>query len=352
MAMRSAPIRPGSPCVAVIVPAYNAKATISRTISSALDQAEVAELVVVDDGSVDGTGEMARACDDGTGRLRIVRQANAGPSAACNRGVALSRAPVWCVLDADDVFAPRRLEVLLGEVGADWDMAADPLLFRFPEGDVRGLAPGPGQVRRITFESFVRENIPRRKRPRRELGFLQPLMRRAFFDEHRLGWDLQARFAEDYMLYAAALARGARFLWASGPGYVVHVTAGSLSHSQTAADYDRVIAFDRTLMGGRAGGELRALRGHIHLMRLKAEYLRIEDDLARGRALAALGRTLRDPATAGFMFNHHWRPGLARSVKRLAALDPGRDLLDQLLPRLNRSRMGEPALSPGTDRAS
>ena len=110
--------------VAVIVPVFNAEQTITAAVRSALREPEAREVVVVDDGSDDDSAELAAGCDDGSGRLRVIRQANRGPSAAFNRGVEASSADYVCRLDADDllilgshfVLAPQEAKPN-GEVG-------------------------------------------------------------------------------------------------------------------------------------------------------------------------------------------------------------------------------------------
>ena len=85
----------------VIIPVYNGAAYVADAIKSALDQTERdIEVIVVDDGSTDGTIAAVRRFTDP--RLRLIRQANAGPSAARNRGIAAAGG-VWVgFLDADD----------------------------------------------------------------------------------------------------------------------------------------------------------------------------------------------------------------------------------------------------------
>jgi glycosyltransferase involved in cell wall biosynthesis len=90
--------------VSVVIPLYNKRATISRAIESVLGQEGTAfELIVVDDGSNDGSSDLARAYGN---QLRYMHQTNAGPSAARNRGVRESRYQVVSFLDADDRFLP------------------------------------------------------------------------------------------------------------------------------------------------------------------------------------------------------------------------------------------------------
>jgi len=324
------------PGVAVIIAAYNAEATIKAAIDSALRQREVVEVVVVDDGSRDRTGEVARGCDDGTGRLRLVRQENAGPSVARNVGLATTSAPLWCVLDADDTFAPGRFRRLFEEVGYNWDMAADGVEFHLTDGSREYLDAASGGVRHLSLAAFVSGNVSRRKRPRCELGYLQPVKRRAFFEAHRLHFDGAVRFAEDYALYTRALACGARFVCIGSPGYIANVTPGSLSHSQTAADYESLIRFDREMLTARSPAEQRAFRRHMRMMRLKAAALKVEAALGERRFGAALAHAFRDHHCAGFVFNHRYRPRLARVLKRWAGLDPHRELFPSA-PR------GEPA---------
>src|SRR5262245_48322064 len=99
--------------VCVIIAARNASATIARAVRSALRERQVAEVVVVDDGSTDATADAAYDADDGSGRLKLlVLSKNRGPAAARNHAIARSSAPLIAVLDADDFFLPGRFDAL------------------------------------------------------------------------------------------------------------------------------------------------------------------------------------------------------------------------------------------------
>jgi glycosyltransferase involved in cell wall biosynthesis len=96
------------PRVSVIIPAYNCARWLGQAIDSVLGQTlRDLELLVIDDGSTDATGEVARAYGD---RLRYARQENRGPAAARNHGMRLARGELIAFLDADDLWLPAKLE--------------------------------------------------------------------------------------------------------------------------------------------------------------------------------------------------------------------------------------------------
>jgi glycosyltransferase involved in cell wall biosynthesis len=94
--------------VSVIVAVYNGEKTLAASLRSLVAQDyHPVEVVVVDDGSEDRSGEIAREFD----AVRVVRQENAGPAAARNAGVALATGELLAFLDADDEALPRKLSL-------------------------------------------------------------------------------------------------------------------------------------------------------------------------------------------------------------------------------------------------
>ncbi|TYT23606.1 glycosyltransferase [Luteimonas viscosa] len=95
------------PETSVIIPTWNRRDLVARAIDSVLAQTrEVGEIIVVDDGSTDGTGEVL-AQRYGK-RITYVAQANAGVSAARNRGLAMAQGRYLALLDSDDVWLPEK----------------------------------------------------------------------------------------------------------------------------------------------------------------------------------------------------------------------------------------------------
>jgi glycosyltransferase involved in cell wall biosynthesis len=97
------------PLVSVVIPTYNRWPLIAEAIQSVLAQTFKAfELIVVDDGSTDGT---ARLLSPGDSRLKVLSQARAGVAAARNAGVTMSRGKYIAFLDSDDLWSPAKLAV-------------------------------------------------------------------------------------------------------------------------------------------------------------------------------------------------------------------------------------------------
>jgi glycosyltransferase involved in cell wall biosynthesis len=94
--------------VSVIIPTYNRAETVARTIQSVIDQTyRPLEVIVVDDGSTDQTIEVLEQFGSG---IQVIRQANSGPSAARNSGVAHSKGVIIAFLDSDDTWRKDKIE--------------------------------------------------------------------------------------------------------------------------------------------------------------------------------------------------------------------------------------------------
>ena len=167
--------------VSIITPAYDVAGFVGDAVRSARAQSHADfELILVDDGSSDGTGDAAAEAAAGDPRIRILRQANAGVSAARNVGIAAATGEALLFLDADDWLAPDAAARLLaalndapGAVAAygPWAAMAEashpgnaPLRLKpgpFPSGDVletllaRNLLVNGGHalIRRAAFDA-------------------------------------------------------------------------------------------------------------------------------------------------------------------------------------------------------
>jgi glycosyltransferase involved in cell wall biosynthesis len=97
--------------VSVIIPAFNAAADIRQTLNSVLAQTyQAIEVIVVDDGSSDGTAAIVEEFVTRDARIQLVRQSNAGVGAARNAAIRSARGKYVAPLDADDLWFPEKLE--------------------------------------------------------------------------------------------------------------------------------------------------------------------------------------------------------------------------------------------------
>ncbi|WP_417598095.1 glycosyltransferase family 2 protein [Pararhodobacter oceanensis] len=125
-----------TPAITVIVPVWNVAAEVGAAIDSLRAQLFIDfEALVIDDGSTDGSGQIAQAAAAGDGRFRLIRQENAGLSAARNRGLDAAQGAFVSFLDGDDALDPAflaELHTALTREGADW--AACGLALCYPDG--------------------------------------------------------------------------------------------------------------------------------------------------------------------------------------------------------------------------
>jgi glycosyltransferase involved in cell wall biosynthesis len=111
-------LRPGQgpdrPLVGVTIPMYNASQTIDSTVASVCAQTyRNLDIVIVDDGSTDDSAQKVRGWAEREPRLRLLRQENSGVAAARNLGAANTNADYLAFIDADDLWAPAKIEVQL-----------------------------------------------------------------------------------------------------------------------------------------------------------------------------------------------------------------------------------------------
>lgn len=116
------------PLLSVVVPAYEVALSLHTTLRHIADQTfERYEVIVVDDGSPDDVAGTVRAAAVEDPRVTLVRQANAGPSAARNTGIRLARAPYLTFVDGDDTLPPRAWEHMMSTLhrtGSDFCVGA------------------------------------------------------------------------------------------------------------------------------------------------------------------------------------------------------------------------------------
>jgi hypothetical protein len=129
--------------VSVVIPAYNAEATLDETLRSVRAQTHRAlEIVVVDDGSTDSTAALAGAHAAEDPRVRVLSVANGGVAAARNAGIAVSRGAFVAPVDADDLWHPEKIARQLAVIERDPEIGYVYTFFRRIDsrGDVLSIS--------------------------------------------------------------------------------------------------------------------------------------------------------------------------------------------------------------------
>ena len=133
--------------ISIVIPLYNKVGSVGRTLCSVLAQTYADyEVIVVDDGSTDGSAEVVRSFADN--RIRLFTQPNAGVSAARNRGIEMSQGELIAFLDADDEWTPDYLatQMRLVEKYSQCDVFATHYAVRSHDGSCT-----PAVVRKLPF---------------------------------------------------------------------------------------------------------------------------------------------------------------------------------------------------------
>jgi glycosyltransferase involved in cell wall biosynthesis len=207
----------------VITPVWNAAATLQATVASVRAQSEPSwEMLVVDDGSTDGSLALAEALAAAEPRIRVLALGvNRGCAAARNAGIRAARGRFLAFLDADDLWYPQKLEVQLGYMAASGAALVFSAYRRIDAaGRPLGTVTAPA---RLTHAALLKGNA---------IGCLT-----AVYDSARVGKVEMPplRRRQDYGLWLRLLARGgeAHGLPQVLADYRVH--AGSLSADRLAA---------------------------------------------------------------------------------------------------------------------
>lgn len=210
-----------SPLVSVIVPAFNADATLRESVASALNGSyKNIEVFIVDDGSTDSTGLVGEAIARSDDRAKLLRRENGGVSAAMNAGLAKASGEFVARLDADDLWHSEKLDRQVAAALQRPDVA---LLYT----DVRYVNDRGQVVRDVAPQDFPERALCRGICESIVGGNSSALMRKETVSEAG-GYDESLSSWEDLFLQ---LKISARYPIARVPGYLVgyRVRPGSLS---------------------------------------------------------------------------------------------------------------------------
>ena len=203
------------PVASVIVANYNGFPFLKQLFKYLLRQTLTSiEIIVIDDASTDDSLSVLRAVSQADPRIHVeALPVNLGPAGARNAGLELARGRWIGIVDSDDLIHPRRLERLTGAGESQKaDIVADDLLVFYEDGGtphrfLKGTRKSKAGF--VSVEEYIRENVVFARTP--PLGFLKPLFRREFIQQHGLRYNEALRIGEDYDLVLRGLAEGLKF---------------------------------------------------------------------------------------------------------------------------------------------
>lgn len=224
--------------VSVIIPCYNVAGHVEAAVRSVWGQTHTdLELVVVDDGSDDGTTDVLERLErDAAGPLHVVRGAHAGASAARNKGLALVTGTYVQFLDADDVLLPGKIarQVALALREGDPELVVGAYRNRFEDGREETVTVHGGDA----WDALIRT----------QLGTTSANLwqRQAVWAAG--GWSEALGSSQDYELMFRMLQAGARVAWDAEPGCIVLKRArGSISRTGERDNWVRYLELRRRM---------------------------------------------------------------------------------------------------------
>lgn len=228
------------PVVSVVVPAYQVEGFLAEALDSVLSQSyRELEVVVVDDGSTDGSGEIADRYAAEDPRVHVVHQANAGLGAARNVGVRHATGDYLAFADSDDLVLPGAYGALvtaLERSGSDLAVGAVERL----EGTRRFRGPLMRENHQASRASVGVEEAPLMLA---DVFAWNKVYRRSFWDAEGLAFPEGVRYEDQPALTRALVA--ARFDVLTDPVYLWRVRSDGSSISQQRSDLrdleDRVL---------------------------------------------------------------------------------------------------------------
>lgn len=213
--------------VSMIVPVYNSEKTLSRCIDSILNQTyRDFELILLNDGSTDTSGEICDAYAKKDSRVRVVHKENTGVSDTRNRGIDLARGEYLQFLDSDDWITPDATALF---VRTATEQQCDMVISQFyrvigEHVSQKGAIDEDGLMDRSTYANHMMQ-----KPADFYYGVLwNKFYKRSIITEHRLRMDQSISWCEDFMFNLEYVRHTQTIYAMKVPVYYYVKTKGSL----------------------------------------------------------------------------------------------------------------------------
>jgi glycosyltransferase involved in cell wall biosynthesis len=240
--------------LSVIVPVYNGEAHLLECLKSLASQTFAdLEVLVINDGSTDGSLAIATKFSRDDPRFSVISTTNRGVSAARNTGLEAARGTYVTFVDADDWVEPSMYQELMQPTAASaYDAVAGDLTIEQRNGKTRvevtsiaGGAYDAESIRRAIWPILVSSDHLTRDWPYR---IVTKVFRREHLVQHDLRFESGLRAAQDFVFSVAAMARAESFYYAKGTSdYHYRWTAGSRTRSPLSTAWSNYRTVDRAL---------------------------------------------------------------------------------------------------------
>ena len=225
-----------TPLVSVIVPVYNIKEYLPRCVKSITEQTyQNLEVILVDDGSTDGTGELCDKLAHQDKRIRVFHKENGGSSSARNLGIAQAQGQYLGFVDSDDYISPEMYERLV-----DGLRSGDVQIVQIgrDEVDEQGqqlpnICEPPEQDEFIESKDFLRELLMHRG----DCSYCTKLVDKSLFETHQFP---VGALNEDFHLLVQMLMETKGVMSLTGQTYHVFYRIGSNTRKKNKNDFSRV----------------------------------------------------------------------------------------------------------------
>jgi len=215
------------PLVSVVIPVFNGEAFLREAVESVMAQKySPVEIIIVDDGSTDGTAEMARSLPE---TVRYLHQSNQGPAAARNRGIEHAQGSLIAFADADDLWPEGKLELQL------------PYLLRDPAIEIV-----LGRIQQVRLEEFAE--------PTFSVNLGSAIIRKSVFERVGL-FDETMRYSEDVDWFMRAREAGAAIVTIDAVTLLYRQHEQNMTRGKSASELNVLKALKRSLdrRRGRTG---------------------------------------------------------------------------------------------------
>lgn len=261
--------------ISVIVPVYNKEKYLCQCVDSILGQTYAnLDVVLVDDGSTDGSGDI---CDGYAGkdeRVRVIHQKNAGSTAAVLKGLKEAAGEYYAFIDSDDYVSQEMLEEMAkGLLGRKGEIVCCNYMLEKQKETVpviQGLAPGIYEGERLERE--VKAELVGNENRKIPMSRCMKLCEKSIFDGNEKYYDTGIRMGDDFNLMFPALLNCSRIVvMEQALFYHYRYVEDSIVHSydphmEESVERWYACALRAVRDKGMAGGEEKLLREYVYMM--------------------------------------------------------------------------------------